>query len=119
MPRPAPFSTITSCPCATASRAEVGVRPTRYSCVLTSRGTPTITRRLSASLRLGERLRDAGLLAELDLGDLVAMDLVGAVGEAQRARVRIGIGEAEVLRHAAAAVHLHRPVDHLAGDVRR
>src|SRR4051812_13975715 len=118
MPRPAPFSIINSCLWETSSRTDVGVRPTRYSCVLSSFGTPTITCRLS-SLHLREGLRDGGLLADLHLGDLVAMHLVRAVGEAERARMRVRIGEAEVLGHAAAAMHLHGPIDDLAGDVRR
>src|SRR2546423_139681 len=82
IPSPAPFSMTTSCRCEISSRTEVGVRPTRYSWVLTSLGTPTITPCLSSLLRLGERLGERGLLAELDLGDLVAVHFVRAVGEA-------------------------------------
>src|SRR3989442_13399997 len=119
MPAPAFVSTTTWCPSATSSRTEVGVRPTRYSCVLTSFGTPMITRISSSLSRLGERFDQRGLLTELELCDLVAVHLIRAVGEAQRARVRIGIGETEIVGHAAAAVHLHRPVDHLERDVRR
>src|SRR5678816_3313997 len=84
--------------------------------------TPTIPApRTSASalLALGKGLRNRGLLADLQLRDLVAVHLVGTVGEAQRARVRVGVGEAEIVADAAAAVHLHRPVDHLAGHGRR
>src|SRR3954469_9817465 len=102
MPVPAFLSMRTECPCATNSRADVGVRPARYSCVLTSFGTPTITGGLSSRLRLGERLRDGGLLAELDLRDLVPMHLVGTVGKAQRTGMRVGVRKAEVVRHAAA-----------------
>src|ERR1700733_11717316 len=40
MPAPAPVSTSTLCPCATISRTEDGVRPTRYSWFLISFGTP-------------------------------------------------------------------------------
>src|SRR5688500_4977538 len=107
MPAPAFDSTTTSWPCAASSRTDVGVRPTRYSWVLTSRGTPT-----------RKRVLQRGLLADLHLGDLIAVHLVRAVGEAQRASAGIGACKAEVVRHAAAAVHLHRPVDHLAGHVR-
>src|SRR5438132_10606033 len=119
MPAPAFVSTTTWCPCATSSRTEVGVRPTRYSCVLTSFGTPTITRVSSSLSRLRQSFDHGSLLAEFHLRDLIAMHFVGAVGETQRARVRIRIGESEIVRHAAAAVHLHRPVDHLQRDVRR
>src|SRR5688572_12192558 len=40
MPAPALVSTTTLCPAATYSRTAPGVRPTRYSCVLISLGTP-------------------------------------------------------------------------------
>src|SRR5262245_64300133 len=40
MPSPAPRSTVTRWPCATSSRALVGVNPTRYSWTLISFGTP-------------------------------------------------------------------------------
>src|SRR5512147_844947 len=43
----------------------------------------------SAALLRRERLGDRGLLAQLHLGDRVAVHLVGPVGEAQRARVRV------------------------------
>src|SRR2546429_1287225 len=81
MPAPAFVSTTTWWPAATTSRTEVGVRPTRYSCVLTSFGTPRIIRISSSMPRLAERLDDGGLLAELHLRDLVAVHLVRAVGE--------------------------------------
>src|SRR5689334_22908515 len=41
MPAPASRSTITSWPCATSSRTEAGVSPTRFSRTLISFGTPT------------------------------------------------------------------------------
>src|SRR3569623_1732559 len=40
-PMPAPAWTSTSWPCATYSRADDGVRPTRYSSGMISLGTPT------------------------------------------------------------------------------
>src|SRR5829696_9099913 len=46
MPAPAPVSTSTSWPRWTNSRTEPGTSPTRYSCVLTSLGTPIRIRRL-------------------------------------------------------------------------
>src|SRR5271165_412561 len=52
MPAPACVSTITRWPCATSSRAEPGISPTRYSWVLISFGTPTSTG--SGLLRLVE-----------------------------------------------------------------
>src|SRR5947209_4729736 len=58
-----------------------------------------------------------GPLGELDLGDRVAMHLVGPVDDAHRALVRIGLGEPEVGTDAGGAVRLDRPVDHLARDV--
>src|SRR3954465_3812183 len=91
IPVPAFLSMRTECPCATNSRADVGVRPTRYSCVFTSLGTPTIIGGLSSRLRLGERLRDGGLLAQLDLRDLVPGHLVGAVRKAQRTGMGVGV----------------------------
>jgi hypothetical protein len=51
--------------------------------------------------------------------DLVAVHLVGAVGQAQRARAGVGGGEREVVADARAAMHLHGPVDHLAGHAGR
>ena len=45
LPAPAPFSTTTSCPCCTSSRAPAGVSATRYSCGLISLATPILTRR--------------------------------------------------------------------------
>src|SRR6185369_7710697 len=41
MPSPAPACTMTSCPADTYSRTAIGVKPTRYSWGLISRGTPT------------------------------------------------------------------------------
>src|SRR5437667_10897915 len=116
---PALVSTTTWCPSATSSRTEVGVRPTRYSCVLTSFGTPMITRISSPLSRLGQSFDHRGLLAQLELRDLVAMHLVRAVGEAQRARMRVGVGEAEIVGHPAAALLLHRPADLLHRVIRR
>src|SRR5207244_12913710 len=101
MPAPAFVSTTTWCPCATSSRTEVGVRPTRYSCVLTSFGTPMITRISSPVPRLRQRLDDARLFAQLELRDLVAMHFIGTVGEAQSSRVGIRVGKAVVIRAAA------------------
>src|SRR5579863_4882076 len=43
MPAAALCSTVTLWPCNTSSRAPAGVRPTRYSCVLISLGTPICT----------------------------------------------------------------------------
>ena len=51
------------------------------------------------------------VLAQLQLADLVAVHLVRAVGEAQRARVGVGAGEEEVVGDAGGAVGLDRPVD--------
>src|SRR6476619_4555449 len=45
-PAPAPACTTTSCPACTSSRTPSGVAATRYSCVLTSVGIPTITSHL-------------------------------------------------------------------------
>src|SRR3569832_740843 len=55
---PAPAWTSTSWPCATYSRADAGVRPTRYSSGLISLGTPT----RMAVLRIEDSM--AGLLPE-------------------------------------------------------
>src|SRR6185312_7619435 len=59
------------------------------------------------------------ILAQFQPTDLVAMYLVGSIGETQRPRMSIGAGEAEIVRHAAGAVNLNRPVDDLAQHVRR
>src|SRR5260370_35988151 len=56
---------------------------------------------------------------QLQLADVVSMDLVRAVGEAQSAGVRVGIGQSEVVGHAPAAVRLDGPVEHLASHARR
>src|SRR3954469_9931196 len=57
--------------------------------------------------------------SKLELADMVAMHLVGPVGKAQRARLRPGIREPEVVAHPCGAVGLDRPVDNLEGHVRR
>ncbi len=57
--------------------------------------------------------RPGALAGQLFLGDGVAVHLVRAVGEAQGAGGGVGLGEAEVVAHTGAAVHLHGPVDHL------
>jgi hypothetical protein len=63
--------------------------------------------------------RDASpLLTQLQLGDLVTVDLVGAVEDAHGADHRIGMAEAEILRHARAATGLDRGVQHIAHHVR-
>src|SRR5262245_2542586 len=56
---------------------------------------------------------------QLKPGDRLAVDFVGAVGQAQRALVRPCAGQVEVLADAAAAVGLKRAVDHTQGHVRR
>src|SRR4051794_604941 len=43
MPAPAPVSTSTWWSCATSSRTEAGINPTRYSWIFTSFGTPIST----------------------------------------------------------------------------
>src|SRR5258708_30317612 len=105
MPPPALVSTTTWWPCATSSRTEVGVRPTRYSWVLTSFGTPTITRIPSPDSCLGQGFDYRGLLAELEFRDLVAMHFVGTVGEAQSSRVAVGIPKPVLVADAAAPMH--------------
>src|SRR5438093_12160903 len=56
-------------------------------------------------------------LPQLEAADLAAMDLVGAVGEAQRARVRPPEGERKLLTDAATAVELHGALDDREGLV--
>ena len=46
--------------------------------------------------------------------DLVAVNFVRSIGETQRAGVGVGAGQAEIVRYAAAAMRLNRPVDDLA-----
>src|SRR5262249_33592040 len=55
---------------------------------------------------------------QLKLGDGFAVDFVRAVGQAQRALVRPGVGQVEVLADAAAAMSLQRAVDHAQGHIR-
>ena len=59
------------------------------------------------------------MLGELDFRHRLAVHLVGPVGEAQRARMRVGEGEVEILADAGAAADLDGAVDHLQRDVRR
>jgi hypothetical protein len=47
------------------------------------------------------------------LGDLVAMHFIRAIGQAQQARGGIGAGQPEVVVGAAAPMGLDRLVDHL------
>src|SRR5919197_128485 len=58
------------------------------------------------------------MLAQLETTDLATVHLVRSVGEAQRPRVRPHESQRELLAHAAAAVDLHRPVEHLQRHVR-
>src|SRR5919202_3939637 len=64
MPAAASRSTSTSCPCETSSRAPAGVRPTRYSCVLISFGTPILTPYSSCRKR---KLPQVGQIVLLDV----------------------------------------------------
>ena len=56
---------------------------------------------------------------QLDLRDRLAVDLVRPVGESERARAGPGLGERKVLRDAAPAVRLNRPVDDAERHIRR
>src|SRR5439155_15661546 len=73
--------------------------------------------------RYCRRATKGGLLLAGDVrrqlapSDRELVDLVGAVGEAQRAQVRICGGEVEVVGDAAAAVHLDRAIQHLQRHV--
>src|SRR5215470_19649944 len=51
------------------------------------------------------------VLSQFQSTDLVAMHLVGAIGEAQRARVCVRVGKTEVVGDTAPAVRLDGPVD--------
>ena len=62
--------------------------------------------------RAAGEARRALVFAQFEPGDLVPVDLVGAVGQPQRAGRRPGVGEAEIAADAGAAVGLDRPVDH-------
>ena len=46
------------------------------------------------------------------------MHLVRPVSKSDGARLRVGVGELEVIAQARSAVRLDGPVDHLAGGVR-
>jgi hypothetical protein len=48
---------------------------------------------------------------QLHLADLIAMDLVGPIHDAHRARARGRLPETEIGRDARGAVRLNRPVD--------
>src|SRR5262249_3739213 len=76
-------------------------------------GSPS--RRRSRAAR--RRRRSSVVLGDLHAADLVAMDLVGAVGETQRALVGVHAGELEDLADAARAMQLQAAVDHLGADV--
>src|SRR5579871_4068404 len=75
-------------------------------------GAPT---RPSTILALPIGLRE--ILAQLLLGDSLAMDLVRAIGEAQHAGARICISQVKILADAAAAAHLDGSVNDLLGHV--
>src|SRR3954471_19675446 len=100
-----------------ASRSAVGVRG-RYG-----HRTWIGYRKTSHSFQCSGRSRPRGhdparhglafVPAKLELADLVAMHLVRPVGEAQRAGVRPGVGEPEVVGNASAAVCLDGPVEDL------
>src|SRR6185436_20269519 len=112
------FRSATTMPAApSAAKRIAAARPMPLAAPVTTATLPF--KSMSGALSRPHRVGDRGLLAELHLGDRVAVNLIGPVGEAQRARMRIGGRKTEVLADAAAAVHLHRPVDHLAGNVRR
>src|SRR5215203_3631740 len=57
------------------------------------------------------------LLFEFEPGNRGAVDLVGAVGEAQGAGARPEVGEREVIRDPCAPVGLYSPVEHVQGHV--
>ncbi len=50
-------------------------------------------------------------LSELQLGNRLEVDLIGTVDETQRARVRPGLGQREVVRHAGGTVRLDGPIE--------
>src|SRR5688572_22375997 len=56
---------------------------------------------------------------QLDFGYGLAVDFVGAVGQAQRALMSPGAGKVEILADAAAAVSLNRAVNNAQSHVRR
>ena len=51
-------------------------------------------------------VRQPVVFLEFQLADLVAVNLVGTVGQADGAGVGVTVGEREVVRHAAAAMSL-------------
>src|SRR3954470_16102494 len=110
--KPIPPRTSPAAPSCLKRRAAAGPMPLAPPVM-----TATLPFRSTRSDRssYGDRISEAGLLADLLLGNRVAVHFVRAIGEAQRAGRGVGAREAELLRDAAAAVHLHRPVDHLAG----
>src|SRR6266853_4242649 len=56
------------------------------------------------------------VLVEFEPTDLIAVHLIGSVGEPERARLCVGVREI-VIAQARGAVCLDRPVDDLAGSV--
>src|SRR6185503_4136480 len=108
--KPSAFRSATTMPAApSAAKRIAAARPMPLAAPVTTATLPF--KSMSGALSRLHRFCDRGLLAELHLGDRVAMNFIGPVGEAQRARVRVGRGESKVLADAAAAVHLHCPVD--------
>ena len=63
--------------------------------------------------RAGQRCRPILMPPNFQLGDLVAMHFIRAIGQAQQARGGIGAGQPEVVVGAAAPMGLDRLVDHL------
>src|SRR6185436_9482237 len=103
------FRSATTMPAApSAAKRIAAARPMPLAAPVTTATLPF--KSMSGALPRLHRLGDRGLLAKLHLRDGVAVHFVGPVGEAQRARVRVGGRKPKVLAHAAAAVHLHRPI---------
>src|SRR5712692_1913644 len=107
----------TGVPSAAVARTSMGTRSQRSPSSLNMRWAMYP----EAPVRTTRRLAMASLLhplPELEAPDLAAVDFVGAVGEAQRARMGPHGGQREGLADAATAVDLHGAVDHSQRHVR-
>jgi len=58
------------------------------------------------------------MLRQLQLGDGIAMHLIGAISQTQCAVMRPQLREREIIRDTTGTVCLYRPVDDLLRDIR-
>ena len=78
-----------------------------------------VERRRQDLSRAAAEARGTLIFAQFEAGDLVAVHLIGTVGEAQHASSRIGVSEPVIPCNSSAAKRLDCPVDDPASHVGR